>query len=173
MYVAIAFFESCQSLLVDKLQTNLGDLPIDHGRSLQEYREQIQSLFTDIYTSYHRLFLYLSNADSVVEKASKVVEAVQEIQIIFKRHFDKVKMSLVFEGRAHFEETSESYRRKVEESDIIVKAYWQEMKPALAVAGNAFSNYLEELNSHFLKSGRDIGIESLYAIYFGRVDSLG
>lgn len=157
------FFEHCQTLLVDKLQINPGDFPIDGGKSLHEHGVSVRKLCVSIYTDYHRLFLYFSGTDKVLQKAAEVVGGVRMIQMVFKKHFGKVTTALVEEGHTLLSKGDDAKAKEIiKNSNEIVKAFWDDVNEGINVMSQAFGNYLEELNKYFKRRGRITGLESLY-----------
>lgn len=65
----LEFFETCTSLLADKLAVNLGDLPMDQGESLYKHQESIGQLFSRIYLDYLRLALYFPAESDLMKQA--------------------------------------------------------------------------------------------------------
>jgi len=167
----VEFFEDCICLEGDKLNINLGDLPIDGGKSLFDYQNSIDKLFRKTYSDYHRLLLYFKDDAQVVRCAGDLLLAVMEIRKVFKEMFPAAKISLTKEGEAYMLRRAEhiqdrtDVRSAVAKSDIAAKAYYEKINPARDKMRMAFGKYLQALNSYFESLGQKTVLESVRGSY--------
>lgn len=157
--VLLNFFEACLIMLCEKMRTDLGDLPIDDGQSLRDYQTSTDQLFTNIYTSYHKLFLFVYDEELLVS-AGKLLNSAMEVRRVFRKGFFSVKLALFEEIEALKSGNRDDIEAKVNVSDAKSKAYNVEMEPHLKKMEVAFGEYLQALNGYFERLGRKTKLES-------------
>jgi len=167
----VEFFENCICLEGDKLNINLGDLPIDGGKSLFDYQNSMDKLFRKTYSDYHRLLLYFKDDAQVVRCAGDLLLSVMEIRKVFKEMFPAAKISLIKEGEAYMAWRVENiqdrtdFRSAVAESDVAAKVYYEKMNPARYKMCMEFGKYLQALNRYFESLGQKTVLESVRGSY--------
>lgn len=149
----LRFFESCTSLLADKLNVNLGDLPSDQGESLFRHQEAIGELFTRIYLDYLRLSLYFPGESGLMKQAEMLTKYSFEARRDFSRHFGKAKLALLKEWEAHASGDKSAYRNAVERSNEASRDYNEALRPSIQGMNQHFRGYLGALNVYLKETG--------------------
>lgn len=142
----IRFYDRCAELLSDKLSTNLGDLPIDHGESLASYQNAVDALFTAIVLDYHRVLLFCEAGSELPALAERITKSSLNIRKAFKQHFGKAKLAIVEESQHYMAGDIDSYRRGVKQADAIVQTYLEAIRPAKLETQSLFSDFNMLLN---------------------------
>jgi hypothetical protein len=159
------FFETALVLSRVKFVQNLGDLGPDLKAEIIDYQKSIESLFTKLHVDYYKLVLYYFDNEEIVKASNEVLIAANQVKVAFKKHFWKVKTTLLAEtlpGPPTSPADKERYKLSVEKSDNAAKEYYSNLDPPLKAFNKAFNSYITVLTTHFKSIGTDFR--------FGQVD---
>lgn len=147
----LAFFDKALVLLFDKLQTRFGEMPVDGGKSLWEYQQATNQLFTDLYLAYHRLLVFSEPGASYLQAGAGLLMDSFLIANSFRAKFGAVKKALLQEDGAHGSNEPSNYRTAVEASNAAVRAFYDEIGPIRDKAMVSLSAYIKALNDYLRK----------------------
>jgi len=150
----LRFFESCTSLLADKLNANPGDFPSDNGASLFRYQQVVGELFTRIYLDYLRLSLYFPGDSDLMAQAEMLTKYSFEARRHFESHFSKAKIALLAEAIiAHASHDKSACNNAVQRSNEVSREYNEGLRPSIKGMKEHFQAYLVALNAYLKESG--------------------
>jgi hypothetical protein len=149
----LSFFESCTTLLEDKLRVNLGDLPSDNGKAMYEYQKEVERLFTSVHLDYLRLSLYFPNESELMPAAQMLVKYSYEARRHFNRNYGKLKLTALDEADAHLSGDKSLYRAAVERSNEAQRSYNSALSESISGMRKHFAEYLLALNLFLLSRG--------------------
>jgi len=149
----LEFFDDCVVLIQEKMRVNLGDFPSDQGRSLFEYQESTNHLFTKIYKDYHRLILYFGQDSDLPHTAEEFVKYTIETEKTFKKRFGKLKIAIIEEHAALSSGDQRRMDSCVQASNKAVKEYHNEINPSLQAMQASFQRYMIALNKYLQSQG--------------------
>ncbi|MGO9613971.1 MAG: hypothetical protein ACLPX5_13185 [Dissulfurispiraceae bacterium] len=149
----LRFFESCTSLLADKLNANPGDFPSDDGASLYRYQQVVGELFTRIYLDYLRLSLYFPGDSDLMTQAEMLTKYSFEARRDFESHFAMAKLALLEEWKAHASDDKAAYRNAVQRSNKASRSYNEALRPSIQGMNQHFLAYLAALNAYLKEIG--------------------
>jgi hypothetical protein len=149
----LTFFEDCLILINEKLTFNFGDMTYDEGKFLIEYQRSLDHLFTRIIVDYHRLLLYFSAEDQLLNAAVSLVQAVIEVRKIYRKNFSKFKKSLMEESEAIVSGDKKAFHARATETDVASDEYYSYLNPAVDKLRTTFGEYIHALNIHFKSMG--------------------
>lgn len=151
----LSFYDSSVEMLYEKFGVSFGELPSDDGRSLFEFQQSFRILLASMVKEYQRIVLYFEHEDPLRVNAEEVLNKALEAELVFRRRFWQVKITLMEETAAF---TSGERQREDEaraKSNEANKAYWDDMRPIVANFRDALCRYLTFVNQ-FLKNGNNI-----------------
>lgn len=139
--------------LQDLFSVNLGDFPMDDGRSLFRHQVRIDSQFRRSVHAYHSLLLFFKNGEKLLALAQTYVNETLGARTVFRKEYGKTKQTILDEIEAYQSTDRERYRQAVAVADIATKAFYQRLDPHSTGMRNAFQGYLTEANRAFAQSG--------------------
>ena len=167
----VDFFDECVELIFGKVQTNLGELPIDSGRSLFEYQTEVSDQLVMIIKKYHKLNLYLKPGNEAASAAAKFVTASIGFGAAFKKNFGGVKAALLEEGLAVQNLSAQKlgavrvdrseYSAAVSATDDATKKYYTAIQPFTSVMSEAMRDLMVAGNKHLREGASEAGLEAL------------
>lgn len=145
-FEVLRFYDLATEFYYEQLAVNFGDFPMDKGNSLFLYQESFFKNTFNLIKSYQRIVVYFENENKLRIFAEKVLVQALEARKILKKHFGKVKFTII-ELEAAYKTGDRSWIEKTVESvNEPNKIFWNDMKPVLESYQNSLRYYLTELN---------------------------
>lgn len=152
------FFERCLEIK-DLHSQNFGDFAgKDLAQVLVDYQMEVEKAHRKLYSDYHNLVLFHIKNKDIVENANDIVASNHLIKSTFKKHFGKIKMSIINEVEST---NSPKYKDAVEKADKITKDYYDDQKPNFDLFNKNFNNLLKSLSKYFSEYGLNYNYEGL------------
>ncbi|EKO3833918.1 hypothetical protein NTH52_004937 [Vibrio harveyi] len=149
----VKFYDYITEFHYEYLLVNFGDFPSDDGKSLFEYQKSFGEKAVEILKQYQRLVIYLKPNDNLLSTGRQASEIALNAEQVMKSNFTKVKRALISEDRAYLtsEVDMDSYYIAVEETNVAVSEFNQQMKPLKDDFFKVYKGYLSLLNVHLNK----------------------
>jgi hypothetical protein len=152
------FFERCLEIK-DLHSQNFGDFAgKDLAQNLVDYQIEVEKAHRKLYSDYHNLVLFHIKNKDIIGNANDIVASNHLIKTTFKKHFGKIKTSILQEIKS-FE--SSAYKEAVENSDKVIKEYYDDQKNNFELFNNNFNSLLESLSNYFSEYGLSYNYEEL------------
>lgn len=142
----IQFFEDSMFLHDAKMTINIGDLPIDHGESLNEYWDYTGSLFIKIFSDYYKLLIYIEDNHPLIQAAQKIYNDVLKLHEIFKEDFFDLKSGLISMYTAKL--SDEDFKKALIENKQIHDEYIKKIIPLNLSVKSNLDEYIKFLNMY-------------------------
>jgi hypothetical protein len=157
----VDFFDDCVDLIFGKVQENLGEFPLDNGKSLVNYQTSVRDLVVTLFRKYHRLILYLRPDSEIGAAAEKFVRASAGFDAAFKKHFGRVKAALIEEGLAAQKTDRGEYRDAVSATNSAAKTYQSTIEPFTSEMSESLRSLMVAVNKHLRTGARSAGFAAL------------
>jgi hypothetical protein len=152
------FFERCLEIK-DLHSQNFGDFAgKDLSQTILDYQIEVEKAHRKLYSDYHNLVLFHIKNKNIIQNASDIVASNDLIKMTFKRHFGKIKLSILQEV-GNF--SSPAYKDAIENSDKVSKEYYDDQKANFELFNKNFNSLLKSLNSYFSEYGLNYDYEGL------------
>jgi hypothetical protein len=155
----LTFGEDCLVLFHEKLAFSLGDLPLDHGKSLNEIQGSTLQLIRKLYSGSVRLSLYFDD-QAILSAADDIVKIAYGIQKIFRSDFQNVTTAVLFEFEPAFESLAQGdkdkFKKAVENFRNAANDFGAKMEPqigSLALAIDEYRTAIKKYLKNILKKG--------------------
>ncbi len=145
-YEVLKFYDLATEFFYEKLAVNFGDFPMDNGKSIFLYQESFSKNVFNLVKSYQRIVVFFENENKLRMFAEKVLVQALEARQILKKHFGKVKVTIVEEEVAHKSGDRSWVEEAVESANEANKTFWNAMKPVLESYQDSLRYFLTELN---------------------------
>lgn len=152
------FFERCLEIK-DLHSQNFGDFASkDLAQTLVDYQNKVEKAHRKLYSDYHNLVLFHIKNQKIVENANDIVASNHLIKSTFKKHFGKIKMSILQEMESI---NSPEYKHAVEKANKITKDYYDDQRSNFDLFNKNFNNLLKSLSNYFSEYGLNYDYEGL------------
>ena len=150
------FFERCLEIN-DLHSQNFGDFAgKDLGQILVDYQIEVDNAHRKLYSDYHNLVLFHIKNNEIVKNANDIVAINHLIKSTFKKHFGKIKMSLIHEVDSI---NSSNYKEAVEKTKFVTKNYYEDQKSNFELFNMNFNSLLKSLSKYFSEYGLNYDYE--------------
>jgi len=152
------FFERCLEIK-DLHSQNFGDfVGIDLAQELIEYQIEVDKAHRKLYSDYHNLVLFHIKNKEIIENANEIVSSNHLIKTTFKKHFGRIKISIIREEGSR---NSPDFKEVIEDSNRVIKAYYDDRKSSFQLFNKSFNNLLKSLSKYFSEFGLNYDYEGL------------
>jgi len=152
------FFERCLEIK-DLHSQNFGDFASkDLAQTLVDYQIEVEKAHRKLYSDYHNLVLFHIKNKDIVENANDIVASNHLIKTTFKKHFGKIKMSIMQEAESV---NSPGYKEAVEKANKITEDYYADQKSNFDLFNKNFNSLLKSLSNYFSEYGLNYDYEGL------------
>lgn len=152
------FFERCLEIK-DLHSQNFGDFAgKDLAQNLVDYQIEVEKAHRKLYSDYHNLVLFHIKNKEIVENANDIVASNHLIKSTFKKHFGRIKMSIIKEVESI---NSSKYKEAVDKADKITKDYYDDQRPNFDLFNKNFNSLLKSLSKYFSEYGLNYDYEEL------------
>ncbi len=152
------FFERCLEIY-DLHSFNFGDFAGDDlAQILLDYQTEVEKAHRKLYSDYHYLILFHINNKEIVENANEIVAINHLIKYTFKKHFGKIKISILKEVDSF---NSSYYHEAVEITKLIIKNYNEDQNSNFELFNKNFNSLLKSLGKYFSEYGLNYDYERL------------
>jgi hypothetical protein len=153
-----SFFERCLEIK-DLHSQNFGDFAgKDLAQTLIDYQTVVKKAHRKLYSDYHNLVLFHIKNKEIVENANDIVASNHLIKSTFKKHFGKIKMSIIQEMESI---NSLGYKEAVERANKITHDYYVDQKSNFDLFNKNFNSLLKSLSKYFSEYGLNYDYEGL------------
>ncbi len=152
----LQFYDMAIELIYEKLTVDFGDLPMDQGRSLLNYRDSFNKLISNLIKSYQRIVVYFEHDADVRVRSENVLLQALEAQRVVKKYFNDLTTRFIQEAQAY--ESGENMNDVVNATNTTHAQYWNAMKPVVNNIQYSLQLYLSALNK-FLRPNESQSIQ--------------
>lgn len=142
----LKFYDLAVEFYYEKMAVNFGDFIIEDGKPLVIFQESFHKNVIELIKSYQRIVIYFDDKAKVRIASEKFLLQAIEARKIMKRHFGKIKTTLMNESNTLIRTDKEKYRKAVEESNQANEVYWKAMQPIMDESFDNLRQYLTALN---------------------------
>lgn len=152
------FFERCLEIK-DLHSQNFGDFAgKDLAQTLVDYQNEVEKAHRKLYSDYHNLVLFHIKNKDIVENANDIVASNHLIKTTFKKHFGKIKTSILQEMKSI---KSSEYEEAVKKCDMVTKEYYADQNANFELFNKNFNSLLKSLSYYFSEYGLSYDYEGL------------
>lgn len=148
----LRFYDLSVEFYYEKLAVNFGDIVIEDGQPLVVFQKYFFENISELIKSYQRIVVYFDDKARVRINAEKFLLQTIKARTVMKKHFGKIKSTLIDESRIGVSGDRDKFAKAVKASNQANSEYWDAMKPILDESFEALRQYLTSLNE-FLRPG--------------------
>ena len=142
----LKFYDLAIEFYYEKLAVNFGDIIVEDGKPLVAFQDSFYKNVIELIKSYQRIVVYFDHKAEVRITSEKFLLQALEARKVMKKHFGKIKTTLINEVNPSTMADKEKYRKAVEDSDRASVEYWDVMKPIMNDSFDYLGQYPTALN---------------------------
>jgi hypothetical protein len=127
----LKFYDLAVEFYYEKMSVNFGDIVIGDGKPLVSFQDSFNKNVIELIKSYQRIVVYFDDKSEVRIESEKFLHQALKARKILKKHFGKIKSTLIHEVDPSTFADKAEYKKAVEDSVRVDSEYWKEINPIM------------------------------------------